>query len=295
MTEHKITKYHNDLNSLTMRGWKSQEMDFFFQIVTQMRDKGTERIVFQKNDLVAASGYTGEHNKRLYDYMTNLQKHVGTLHKLHLVRDGEWLRQKLWRMFDEFEFDFKEDLSDFSLTVRVSPYFQYLLNDIKAQNFTTFEYLQFQSIRSSYAKIIYLHLRQFRTSGWWEVPIDEFKILLSVPDSYGADRIKTKILDISLPALKEFFPGLKCRPIKKKTRGNPIVAYRFSWTPQKTEMWIEGESVQKRQATEKKKKKYRGIPDSVILPDWYEVKASEKATDEDVKKILELQKQTLKK
>lgn len=36
------------------------------------------------------------------------------------------------------------------------------------------------------------------------------------------------------------------------------------------------------------------IPDSVTLPDWYEVKESEQATTDDVQKILELQNQILK-
>ena len=43
-----------------------------------------------------------------------------------------------------------------------------------------------------------------------------------------------------------------------------------------------------------KKQKNKNInPDSVTLPDWYEVKDSEKGTDEDVKKVLELQKDIL--
>ena len=43
-----------------------------------------------------------------------------------------------------------------------------------------------------------------------------------------------------------------------------------------------------------KKQKNKNInPDSVILPDWYEVKETEKGTDEDVKKVKELQRKIL--
>ncbi len=41
-------------------------------------------------------------------------------------------------------------------------------------------------------------------------------------------------------------------------------------------------------------KNRNNIPDSVTLPDWYEVKESEQATTDDVQKILELQNQILK-
>ena len=37
-----------------------------------------------------------------------------------------------------------------------------------------------------------------------------------------------------------------------------------------------------------------GIPESTVLPEWYEVKESERASESDVRKILELQNQTLK-
>ena len=49
----------------------------------------------------------------------------------------------------------------------------------------------------------------------------------------------------------------------------------------------------KTQASQSYKNRNR-IPDSVTLPDWYEVKESEQASSDDVQKILELQNQILK-
>lgn len=50
---------------------------------------------------------------------------------------------------------------------------------------------------------------------------------------------------------------------------------------------------QKRADQERKNNKKNDIPDSITLPDWYEFKEEEKGTSEDVKKVLELQKEIL--
>ena len=41
-----VVKHHNDLNTIPMRKWTREEMDFFFAIIAKLRNKGTEKIVF---------------------------------------------------------------------------------------------------------------------------------------------------------------------------------------------------------------------------------------------------------
>ena len=39
-----IVKYHNNLNSISTRGWTAEEMNFFFGIIAKIRDKGNVEI-----------------------------------------------------------------------------------------------------------------------------------------------------------------------------------------------------------------------------------------------------------
>ena len=53
-----------------MRKWTAEEQNFFFAIITQVRDKGTQTVKFNKNDLADIANYSLEHNKRLHTTMT---------------------------------------------------------------------------------------------------------------------------------------------------------------------------------------------------------------------------------
>ena len=35
-----VVKYHNDLNTVQMRKWTTEEMNFFFSIVAKAKEKG---------------------------------------------------------------------------------------------------------------------------------------------------------------------------------------------------------------------------------------------------------------
>ena len=36
----KVTKYKNEVNTIPMREWTVEEMNFFFAILTQLKDEG---------------------------------------------------------------------------------------------------------------------------------------------------------------------------------------------------------------------------------------------------------------
>lgn len=40
--------------------------------------------------------------------------------------------------------------------------------------------------------------------------------------------------------LPQFFKGLKVKKVKSNKRGNPVLAYEFTWSKEHTEEWVEG-------------------------------------------------------
>ena len=64
-----------------------------------------------------------------------------------------------------------------------------------------------------------MRLKQWKSTGKWEVTFDEFKRVMAIPDSYRMSDIDTRILKPAELDLAPFFTGLE---IKKLDRNNKI-------------------------------------------------------------------------
>ena len=219
-----VVKHHNDLNTVVMRKWTAEEMNFFFAIIAKAKDKGTSDLVFDKYQLAELANYSIQHNKRFYDTMDSLANNITQLRYIEKTKNSiEYMPLFTW-----FRVDWEDDLSDMKAEVSVSPRFEYILNKLSA-NFTQYELQEFTSIRSTYAKTAYRLLKQWRTVGRKEFKIDEFKLLLDMPTSYKSCHIDRLVLKPILEQLSPYFEDLKVKKIKSKKRGNPVLGYEFTW------------------------------------------------------------------
>ena len=230
-----VVKYHNDLNTMPMRNWTSEEMDLFFAILAQMKDKGTQEVVFDKHQLQNLVNSTYDKNKQFADIMAKFMKNVSTIH--YLERTSNSL--KLMLLFQYFEAKWSDDLSDMTLTVQVSPKFEYILNRLNAE-FTKYELDEFLTIRSTYAKTMYRILKQWKKLGKKEFKFEDFKVLLDMPKSYTPSEIDKAVLAPIMRELPSFFENLKVKKVKSNKRGNPVIAYEFTWEAEQTEVYIPG-------------------------------------------------------
>lgn len=103
-----------------------------------------------------------------------------------------------------------------TLEVGLSPKFEYIVNKLEA-NFTQYELEEFTTIRSTYAKTAYRLLKQWRTIGKKEFPIEEFKNLMDMPRSYKSSEIDRAVIKPILKELSQYFVGLK---VKKSSQIN---------------------------------------------------------------------------
>ena len=224
-----VVKHHNDLNTIIMRKWTAEEMNFFFAIITKARDKGTSDLFFDKYQLAELANYSIQHNKRFYDTMDSLANNITQLRYIEKTKNSiEYMP-----LFTRFKVDWNADLSDMKAQVSVSPLFEYILNKLSA-NFTQYELQEFTSIRSTYAKTAYRLLKQWRTVGRKEFKIDEFKLLLDMPSSYKSSEIDRAVITPILKQLSPYFEDLKVKKIKSKKRGNPVLGYEFTWKKEVT-------------------------------------------------------------
>ena len=264
--KNEVVKYHNDLNTVTMRKWTAEEMNFFFSIIAKVRDEGTQEIEFNTDEIQLIANFDKRNPKRWVDTMTNTADKISQL--TYIERTTEKI--SVMTLFSRFDIFPKER----KVIVQVSPNFDYMVNRISA-NFTSYELHEFTQIRSTYAKSVYRLLKQWRTIGKKEFDINEFKRLLDTPEYYGPSEIDKNILKPVSRELTQYFKKLKIKKVKANTRGTPVTGYIFTWQPEKTEKWINNK-YQKRKAKE--------------LPDWFGKEYVEKEKEIDTETNDALQK-----
>lgn len=271
-----IVKYHNDLNTVPMRNWTKEEMDFFFAILSKMKNKGTEEVNFDKKMLVELVNYNRKEIDRFYRVFENLGHKVSQIY--YFEKSSHSMR--FMPLFNEFRVDWSEDYSDVSLTVSASSNFEYILNKFDAE-FTQYELAEFTLIRSTYAKTMYRLLKQWRTVGRKEFSMDDFRQLLDVPKSYGVSDIDKRVITPIEKELPDFFNKLKVKKVKANTRGTPVFAYIFTWTPESTTKWVDNKY-------KKRTKKQEALPvwaNNQVKTDDQMSEADQKEMQERLKKI----------
>ncbi len=138
-----IVCYKNELNLIPMRNFNSVEMDLFFSICSRMREKGTEPIKFDFNDLKQLSDYKPTSNTRFVDDIQSVYKKLLSLQ--YTERDGHMIRGFV--LFHHYEIDLDKE----TVEIGVNPKLEYILNQL-SQEFTKFELEEFTNLRSRYAK-----------------------------------------------------------------------------------------------------------------------------------------------
>jgi plasmid replication initiation protein len=261
--EKQVTQYKNQVNTIPMRNWTAEEMNFFFAVLTKLRDEGTKEIVMDKYQLAELAQYSVTHNKRYRDTIKSLVDKIGTLTYIEETKNS----YESMPLFLKFKATWEDDLTNMQLILKVNPDFEYILNRWNEGNWTKFLLEEFIKIESTYSKTLFRLLKQWKTVGKREFTLDEFKKLMDIPKSYQNGIINHRIINNSIKDLEPHFKDLKVKTIKANTRGNPVIGYKFTWDPEQTNAWEQDKfnKIPSKKQTYKtgKKKPYRSKNGSI--------------------------------
>ena len=271
-----IIKYHNDLNTVIMRKWTAEEMNFFFAIIAKARNQGVKELHFNTDEIKKLVNFTQKDEKRWKEAMKSTARKVTQL--TYFEDDGK--KFKVMPLFSLFEVDYEEK----TVKVEVSKHFEYILNRLEVQ-FTQYELEEFTNIRSTYAKTMYRLLKQWRTVGKKEYGVNELRVFLDVPESYSNGEVTRRVLEPIQKELSNYFLNFKYKVIKSNKRGNPVLGYEFTWKAEKTGEWEEDKY--------KKNDFYKPKNSTSNVPDWVEKEYKHSATAEEQAKLEELKRSML--
>lgn len=98
---------------------------------------------------------------------------------------------------------------------------------------TRFALEQSTRLHTTYSKMLFMYLKQWRTVGKRTFSIEEFREKLSVPKSYKPGSIDQKILNPTAEILAPYFFNFRItKNYAKGQRGRKLIGYTFSFKPE---------------------------------------------------------------
>ena len=225
MKKNDIVKYNNDLNKLNMSNLKEKELELFYAICLELKDRGTDEITIDITDFKKEFNISNKIDKKRF------KEYIKSVHKKFAEMKYTFETEKEIETIIFFK-KFKTNIEDNTMIISVNKEYSYILNNI-VQYYTQFSFKEYQSLKSKYSKILMPRLAQWQGTKKVEFEKEELFDILGVSENY---RVKTsnfndKILKPIKKELPKIFYNLKVKPIKKSTENskNEIKSYLFSW------------------------------------------------------------------
>ena len=253
-------KYHNDLNTVSMRTWTADEMNTFFTIIAKIKNEGAKEITLDTDEIKKLIKFKSRHKDRWEKVIIGISEKIADLK--YRYEDKQYYR--VMNLFTFFEVD-KENRT---LKVAVSEQFEYILNQLDIR-FTYYKLEEFVDIKSTYAKTANRLFKQWKTTGKVKYEIEEFKEKFDIPKSYNISAIDRAVIKPIMSELPTYFMNLKVKKLKSNARGTPVIGYEFTWKPEKTGKWIE-DKYDIDAWTEKQLKDNTGTSEPVPMINWLE-------------------------
>lgn len=219
-----IVKYNNTLNTLQFKDFTAMDYNVLMCLCHKLRNKGDKELVFTFKELKELTEF-GNHSDKLFaDDLDRMIDKLIKVNATHITGD----EKSRFVLFPTFTINATKGI----LKVSVNKKFAYILNEL-TDNFTRFELSEFAQLDGKYAKTLYRMLKQYKHTGWWKPTVEDFKIVMDIPEAYTNKIIMRDIIKPTMSTLATKFNNLKCEPIKAKKRGAPIVQYYFTWQAEK--------------------------------------------------------------
>jgi plasmid replication initiation protein len=223
-----IVKYNNVLNKLNMGKLEEKELELFFALCLELKNKETDEVFINITDFKNKYNM-GRSNQRFEKYMEIvLEKFLETKMVIKTAKTLE-----LGNFFRKFKLEFETN----TLYVQLDSDYKFILNNL-VEMYTQFSFKQYQELKSKYAKRLMPKLCQWQGTKKIEYKKDDLFEILGVTENYKKDlgNFRKRILKPATDELKKVFYNLKVTPLKN--RSAKIDGYSFVWSTKPKEIEV---------------------------------------------------------
>lgn len=228
MEKNDIVKYNNVLNKLNMGKLEEKELELFFALCLELKNKETDEVFINITDFKNKYNM-GRSNQRFEKYMEIvLEKFLETKMVIKTAKTLE-----LGNFFRKFKLEFETN----TLYVQLDSDYKFILNNL-VEMYTQFSFKQYQELKSKYAKRLMPKLCQWQGTKKIEYKKDDLFEILGVTENYKKDlgNFRKRILKPATDELKKVFYNLKVTPLKN--RSAKIDGYSFVWSNKPKEIEV---------------------------------------------------------
>ena len=228
MEKSDIVKYNNVLNKLNMGKLEEKELELFFALCLELKNKKTDEVFINITDFKNKYNM-GRSNQRFEKYMEIvLEKFLETKMVIKTAKTLE-----LGNFFRKFKLEFETN----TLYVQLDSDYKFILNNL-VEMYTQFSFKQYQELKSKYAKRLMPKLCQWQGTKKIEYKKDDLFEILGVSENYKKDlgNFRKRILKPATDELKKVFYNLKVTPLKN--RSAKIDGYSFVWSTKPKEIEV---------------------------------------------------------
>lgn len=222
-----IVKYNNVLNKLNMGKLEEKELELFFALCLELKNKETDEVFINITDFKNKYNM-GRSNQRFEKYMEIvLEKFLETKMVIKTAKTLE-----LGNFFRKFKLEFETN----TLYVQLDNDYKFILNNL-VEMYTQFSFKQYQELKSKYAKRLMPKLCQWQGTKKIEYKKDDLFEILGVTENYKKDlgNFRKRILKPATDELKKVFYNLKVTPLKRSAK---IDGYSFVWSNKPKEIEV---------------------------------------------------------
>ena len=191
-----IVKYHNDLNKLKFYLFGELEQNILMGVFLNARFHNTKEFILNADDIAKFLPQRNPSKQEIFNRVMSLRENLFKIDYTHEIKlDNGLIELSFYNIFSVFTLVYTTENREFEyLKIKISDDFSYLIHNI-TKFMTQFELEEFLFLNGKYAKALYIHLKQFRTTGIWRVKWDDFKEILGIPSSYKICDIDKRILN----------------------------------------------------------------------------------------------------
>lgn len=242
--------YHNDLNKFNFYLFDELEQNIILGVFLNAHNKSMRGFSLSPSDIAKFLPQRKPSNAEILERVRKLRKGIFKMDYEEITENEEGIINTFYNVFSSFTIKSRksdnEEIIFESLDIKINEDFLYLVKNL-LDHFTKFDLEEFLFLSGKYTKILYMHLKQFRTTGEWIVRFEDFKRLFNVPNSYKMSDIDSRIIKPAITQLSSEvglfdtkripFKNLFC--IKKKGkgrgRGGTVTHLIFKFSKQNTD------------------------------------------------------------
>lgn len=213
-----IVVYDNYMNQLNFNKFTSTDFNMLMALCSKERNQGTSQMTFTFDELMEITNYQRTSTMQFVEDISRMNKKL-----MEITCDIKLEKERIqFVLFPTFHTKYDQR----TLTVTVNEKFAFILNEL-TKNFTKFELREFVKLESKYSKTLYRLLKQFKSTGYYRVEVEDFRNKMGIPKSYANRDVMEKVIKSSMKELEKNFKNLHCEPIHSKRRGSPVIGYEF--------------------------------------------------------------------